>query len=101
MFAWSRILLPWVGKKEKLTVPMIARIGVAERLANVWCYSGLAYAESPDSFLWEEKVQMLETVERVWLEPDERHFRVRAAEGLSQLCYHELADEWSIVKCDI
>ncbi|MCL0098776.1 hypothetical protein M1O16_02830, partial [Dehalococcoidia bacterium] len=28
-----------------------------ERPAKVWCYSGRAYAERPDSFLWEGKVQ--------------------------------------------
>ena len=66
--------------------------------AKVWCYSGHLYAERPDSFLWEGEVQRVEEVKKVWLEPGERHFLIRSGRGLFELCYHELADEWSVTK---
>lgn len=69
-----------------------------ERPAKVWCYSGHFYAERPQFFLWEGKVQRVEKVEKTWLEPGERHFCVHTAAGLFELCYHEPDDEWSIVK---
>jgi len=69
-----------------------------ERPAKVWCYSGWLYAERPDSFLWEGEVRRVEEVEKAWLEPGERHFLVRSGRGLFELCYHELADEWSVRK---
>ena len=67
-----------------------------ESLTKVLCYSGFTYAERPYSFVWNGHVLEITTVEKTWVEPGERHFRVRTDDTLFELCYDELRDEWSI-----
>ena len=65
----------------------------------VKCYSGHTYAEEPRAFMWEGEEYMVEKIEKAWLEPGERHFRVWAGDNkLFQLCYNETNDRWSIVE---
>ena len=62
---------------------------------QVQCYSGHTYAERPDSFLWQGELHRVQRIEREWLEPGERHFRIRTGENkLFELCYNESKDEW-------
>ena len=66
---------------------------------KVNCYSGHIYAEQPRSFLWEGIEHEVETIEKVWLEPGERHFQVRTKYNkMFQLCYNETEDQWSLIE---
>ena len=65
---------------------------------KVVCYSGHVYPERPVSFLWEGNEQVVNDVEKEWLEPGERHFRVRTDnKRLFELCYHEDSDQWFVM----
>ena len=66
---------------------------------KVNCYSGHTYAERPKSFLWEGVNYEVEEIEKSWLEPGERHFRVRTTDNrLFHLYYNEAEGEWSGVE---
>ncbi len=66
---------------------------------KVNCYSGHTYAERPVSFTWQNVDYKIEAIEKEWLEPGERHFRVRTGDNkLRQLCYNEKKQEWSIIE---
>ena len=67
--------------------------------AKVWFYSGHTHAERPRSFLWNDQMIDVESIEKAWQEPGEKHFRVRAGEDKPfQICYHELQDEWTVIE---
>ncbi|MBI2831320.1 MAG: hypothetical protein HYX79_03590 [Chloroflexi bacterium] len=62
---------------------------------NVTCYSGHTYAEEPRSFVWEGVEQQVKDIEKSWVEPGQRCFRVRAdCNKLFQLCYNVAQDQW-------
>jgi hypothetical protein len=66
-------------------------------VVSVACYSGARYAERPTSFDWRGAGYSVKRVESEWLEPGERHFRVRTEDDrLFELCYDERADLWLI-----
>jgi hypothetical protein len=70
------------------------------RRVKVECYSGHTYAGSPRSFELEDIRYEVRAVEKEWLEPGERHFRVRTQEGgLFELWYVESGDEWFVIEC--
>ncbi|MDP3879255.1 MAG: hypothetical protein Q8Q07_02975 [Dehalococcoidales bacterium] len=64
---------------------------------EVSCYSGHTYAERPVSFRWRGIEYQVAEIEKDWLEPGERHFRVRTGDNkFFQLCYNETNRQWSI-----
>jgi hypothetical protein len=64
---------------------------------RVQCYSGYTYAERPDFFIYLGEICRVESLEREWREPGERHFLVRIGDSKSfELCYNERGDEWSL-----
>jgi hypothetical protein len=66
---------------------------------QVACYSGRTYAERPTAFLWEGTEQRVRKIEREWLEPGEKHFRLRTEDDrLFELCYYEDGDHWSVIE---
>ena len=66
---------------------------------KVWSHSERTYAERPESFLWEGRLFEVETIEKAWQEPGEKHFRARTkGDKLFELCYHELWDEWTAIE---
>lgn len=72
--------------------------GVGLNNLRVNCYSGHTYAERPQSFLWAEVEYEVEEIEREWLEPRERHFKIRTTNNqLFHLCYSEKNQEWSLI----
>ena len=63
------------------------------------CYSGHTYAERPKSFLWEGVEYEVEEIEKEWLEPGERCFRVHTTDNkLFRLCYNETERNWSLTE---
>jgi len=65
---------------------------------KVKCYSGQSYAERPKSFIWEGVEYEVEEIEKEWLEPGERHFKLRTKDNkLFQLCYNEAEARWSLI----
>jgi len=74
-------------------------MGLAEEKLKVRCYSGRTYAERPQAFVWEGTEHKVERVEREWLEPAERHFRVRTTDNkIFELCYNETKEQWSLTE---
>jgi hypothetical protein len=68
---------------------------------EVTCYSGYTYAERPVSFLWRDKKYEIEEIEKRWLEPGKRLFRVRTVDNKSfQLCYNETEQHWLLTEPD-
>ena len=66
---------------------------------KVNCYSGHTYAESPRSFEWEGVEYEVEEIEGAWVEPGERHFRLRIGDNkIFRLCYNEIGKQWSLVE---
>ena len=66
---------------------------------KVNCYSGRTYAERPKSFLWQDTEYEVKEIEKEWLEPGERYFRVRSGDNkLFQLCYNETRKQWSLIE---
>jgi hypothetical protein len=66
---------------------------------KVNCYSGHTYAESPRSFEWEGVGYEVEEIEGAWVEPGERHFRVRTKDNkMFKLCYKETEKQWSLTE---
>lgn len=59
-------------------------------------YSGHTYAERPASFLWQSREYKVKDIEKAWLEPGKRLFKVTTGEGkLFKLCYNEAEAQWS------
>ncbi len=66
---------------------------------KVNCYSGHTYAQRPLSFTWQGMDYEVKEIEKEWLEPGERWFKVRTGDNKSfQLCYNETEDDWSITE---
>jgi len=66
---------------------------------KVNCYSGHTYAEEPRSFVWESVEYEVEEIERAWVEPGERYFKVKTRDNkLFRLCYNEAEDRWSLIE---
>ena len=66
---------------------------------KVNCYSGHTYAERPTSFRWQGVEYEVKEIEKEWLEPGKRYFRVRTGDNkLFQLCYNETDKQWSIIE---
>jgi hypothetical protein len=66
---------------------------------KVRCYSGRTYAKRPVSFLWQDREYEVAEIEKEWLEPGERHFRVcTTGNQLFHLRYVEQADQWYLVE---
>ncbi|MFC2018420.1 hypothetical protein ACFLU4_00470 [Chloroflexota bacterium] len=64
---------------------------------EVNCYSGHTYAERPLSFTWRGTTREVKEIEKEWLEPGEKHFRIRTRGNKScQLCYNDGTEEWSL-----
>lgn len=63
---------------------------------EVKCYSGASYAERPVSFRWQSREYVVAGVEKSWIEPGERHFKVRTSEGLRFHLVYEATDRWSL-----
>ena len=71
--------------------------GTEGEVLQVQCYSGHTYAERPDFFIYQGKACRVESVDKDWREPGERHFLVRIGDSKSfELCYNEQVDEWSL-----
>jgi hypothetical protein len=69
---------------------------MAEGRVLVSCYSGRAYADRPVSLIWEGIEHKIAEVEKEWLEPGARLFKVRTEDGrFFVLSYNERGDEWS------
>ena len=68
---------------------------------EVKCYSGHTYAERPKSFIYNGIEYEVEKIEKSWLEPGERHFKVRIAGNKTfHLCYNEGQNQWSITEAE-
>ena len=66
---------------------------------KVNCYSGYTYAEEPRSFEWEGMEYEVAEIEKAWVGPGERHFRVKTKDNkLFQLCYNETKQQWSLTE---
>ncbi len=66
---------------------------------TVKCYSGHTYAERPESFSLESVEHRIKEIESAWLEPGERHFRVKTETGKKfHLWYNETTNEWSLTE---
>ena len=66
---------------------------------KVTCYSGHTYAERPQSFLWRGREYKVKEIEKAWLEPGKRLFKVTTGKGeLFELCYNEADDQWSAIE---
>jgi hypothetical protein len=63
----------------------------------VECHSGFAYADRPVSLAWEgQRLEIIQILAE-WLTPEEKHFRVRTADGREfELAYRPAMDEWQI-----
>jgi len=62
---------------------------------EVKCYSGRTYADRPQSFLWKDKELKIASIEKEWLEPGKKCFRVVTEdEKRFELCYNEAQDNW-------
>jgi hypothetical protein len=69
------------------------------RIVEVKCYSGYIYAQEPQSFIWQEKENRIESIEKAWQEPGKRLFKAVTEDGkLFELCYNETADQWSVIE---
>ena len=67
-----------------------------DRPVLVSCYSGLTYAERPESLTWQGTEYRVKQIEKEWQEPGARLFQVRSEDGrLFILSYNERGDEWS------
>jgi hypothetical protein len=69
------------------------------KIVQVKCYSGYIYAQEPQSFIWQEKENRIESIEKAWQEPGKRLFRAVTEDGkLFELCYNEPDDQWSAIE---
>ncbi|MBI2958314.1 MAG: hypothetical protein HYY32_05665 [Chloroflexi bacterium] len=65
--------------------------------AKVGCYSGLAYAERPETIQLAGGKLTVIAIEKAAREPEGKRFVVRTAENrLFDLCYNELHDTWTV-----
>lgn len=64
---------------------------------RVSTYSGHTYAQRPRSFTWQGVDYEVAEIEKEWLGPAEKHFRVRTKDNkIFHLCYNETQDRWSL-----
>ena len=71
----------------------------ARQPIQVTCYSGETYAERPEAFMWEGQAHRVRSIEKEWLEPGEKRFRVSTdGNRLFELCHDEQRDEWSLIE---
>jgi hypothetical protein len=65
---------------------------------DVKFYSGHTYAQRPESFSWQDKEHKIFRIEKEWLEPGKRFFKiVTEDEKLFELCYNEAQDQWWLI----
>lgn len=84
-----------MGEDEATALEGEAQVETTE----VHCYSGHEYAERPVSFSWEGEEHKVQTVEKEWLEPGRKRFRVRTGDGRTfELCYDMQQDQWSVAE---
>jgi hypothetical protein len=68
---------------------------------EVKCYSGHTYADRPQSFLWQGHEFKVKNIEKEWLEPGNKFFRVLTEdEKVFELCYNVAQDEWRLTCLD-
>ena len=68
------------------------------QLLKVKCYSGHTYAQRPESFFWQNKEHKISRIEKEWLEPGKRFFKVVTEdEKVFELCYNEAQDQWRLI----
>lgn len=68
-------------------------------LAQVKCHSSYTYAQSPLSFICGGREYIVKAVEKEWLEPSEKHFRIQTIDDIVfELCYYETSDLWLACK---
>ena len=66
---------------------------------KVKCHSGYIYGEEPRSFIWQEKEFIIKSVEKMWLEPGKRLFKVVIEHGkLFELCYNQANGQQTTVE---
>jgi hypothetical protein len=70
---------------------------------QVACHSGRSYDDRPTSFVWNGKRYDIDSIEREWLEPDEKHFIVQAIKAETpydekrfDICYYTQEDIWRL-----
>ena len=69
---------------------------MTDKPVKVVCYSGLTYAERPESLIWQGIEHRVKQIEKEWQEPGARLFKVRIEDvRLFILSYNERGDEWS------
>jgi hypothetical protein len=94
----TRENLPFREKSDPLSHPSFRGRkdnGMEWEEIEVKCYSGLIYAERPQSFFRKGKEHKIANVENEWLEPGKKLFRVVTEdEKVFQLCYNEPEDKW-------
>ena len=62
---------------------------------DVSCFSGHTFADRPTGFVWRGAKTGVKEVEKEWLEPGEKHFRIKTEDDrLFELCYYEDDDRW-------
>jgi hypothetical protein len=73
------------------------------RPIQVICYSGHSYADKPKSFISNGEQYDIDSIEREWLEPREKHFivkTIRAGHSKSEkrchICYDTREDTWQL-----
>ena len=70
---------------------------------QVACYSGRSYADQPTSFVCNGERYDIDSIEREWLEPGEKHFIVQSTkaemphdEKRFHICYDTHEDIWRL-----
>jgi hypothetical protein len=64
---------------------------------SVQCYSGHTYAERPVSFILNSDRYYVSSIEKEWIEPGKRYFRVITDTNKSfELCYNETDQKWTL-----
>jgi len=73
-------------------------MGMGMDKIEVKCYSGHTYAQRPVSFCWQDKEHKISEIEKEWLEPGKKFFRVvNEDEKVFELCYNEAQDKWWLI----
>ncbi len=61
----------------------------------VSCHAGYRGEEYPKSFIWDNETVEITKIEKCWLEPGFRYFKVKSAgEDCFQLRYSEIELQW-------
>ena len=65
-------------------------------LCRVESYSGFRLHERPRRFTWEETWLEVDQIMEQWLTPAARCFKVRVADRVYRLEYHQAQDAWEV-----